>query len=172
MRRRQGASRAEKQFGFPPKCLKSPNSWNTFALIRLPPALLRLPRPLAEFPLAWTVVQRGARFHSAPRSRRPERPSRGEIRPVPADGSRQFSSRTHHAAPFHPVDRSAASRRTAWAGRSSSRHSATGTFVRSRVGAANSRRSQPFGGKSVPKRHCISDALRQIHRAEKQGVFA
>ncbi len=47
----------KKQFGFRPKRLKNPNSWNTFALLRLSPALLRLPKPLAECSLAWIVVQ-------------------------------------------------------------------------------------------------------------------
>ena len=46
----------QNKFGFRPKRLKSPNSWNTFALISLPLALLRLPGPLAESPLAWIVV--------------------------------------------------------------------------------------------------------------------
>jgi hypothetical protein len=52
-----GCLGAAKQFGFGPKRLKSLNSWNTFAWLRLPLAWLRLPGPLADFPLAWTVVQ-------------------------------------------------------------------------------------------------------------------
>ena len=51
---------AAKQFGFRPKRLKSFNSWNTFALLRLPLALLQLPGLLARFPLALLRVPRAS----------------------------------------------------------------------------------------------------------------
>ncbi len=79
-----------KEFGFRPKSLKSLGSWNTFALLRLSLALLRLSGPLAEVSLAWIVVQRGVGSMAFRRpSRRFERPSR-ELRAVRADGYRPF----------------------------------------------------------------------------------
>ena len=81
----------QKQFGFRPKRLKNPNSWNTFALFRLSLALLRLSEPLAECSLAWIRRPTWRRVHGVPPpSGRPERPSRGELRPVRAGRSGQL----------------------------------------------------------------------------------
>jgi hypothetical protein len=94
---RRGASRAERKFGFRPNFLKSPNSWNTFALLRLPLALLRLPELLAEFPLAWFVVQRGAGSMAPPREA--SGPAVARTSSSPGGRLPSVSSGTHHPQP-------------------------------------------------------------------------